>query len=455
MKNDIKKIHFVGIGGIGISAIAKFLLQKGHLVSGSDIATSALTAELTALGARVTTPHNADAINAASPDLVVHSAAIKPTNEELVRARELGIAVQSRKELLADLLREMRVYAVAGAHGKSTTSAMLSAILGGNAIIGAIAKEFGSNMRFDVGTNEVVFEADESDSSFLNANPHLAIVTNAEPEHMEHYGFDLARFYGAYEAFLQQARVRVLNDGDEFLARCGLDAVRLRAGDIRDVRTKLNGREPYTQFRLRDLGEFEVYGLGEHIATDAALAVLGALAVRGAGAVEEVRNNLRRYKGTKKRFDVLVTRENYALVDDYGHHPTEIAASLQSARLYAQMLGLRGVTAVFQPHRFTRLKANLAGFKAVFAGVRLVVLPVYAAGEEDNGIDVRAEFCGDFGGGGEFGGGDFNGATGGTFSRRVWREGEFLRLESGEVLDSGVVIGFGAGDISDMLRGLK
>ncbi len=432
----MKRIHFVGIGGIGISAIAKFLLQKGYFVSGSDIAKTQTTTELASLGAVVTTPHNAQAVSEAKPDLLVYSAAIKPTNEEIVRAREMGVLVLSRKELLLDLLREMKVFAVAGAHGKSTTSAMLSAILGGNAIIGAIAKEFGSNMRFDVSSNEVVFEADESDSSFLNSNPYLAIVTNAEPEHMEHYGFDLTKFYAAYEEFLNKATLRVVSDADEFL-RGYKDAVHLKEGDVKNIRVKLNGREPYTAFELKDYGEFEVYGLGEHIAIDAALAVLGAVALRSREALETIRNNLRRYKGTKKRFDILVTRENFALVDDYGHHPTEIAASLQSAKLYAQMLGLKQITAVFQPHRFTRLKANLQGFKEVFEGVRLVVLPVYAAGEADNGINLKDEFAG------------------ATFSSRVWREGEFLKLENGEVLNEGLVIGFGAGDVSDMLRGFK
>ncbi len=430
----MKRVHFIGIGGIGISALAKFLLQKGYFVSGSDIKANALTSELESMGAVISTPHDADAINANLPDEVVYSAAIKQTNEELVRARELGISVQSRKEFLKVLLKDMKVFAVAGAHGKSTTSAMLSAILGGNAIIGAVSKEFGSNTRFDVSTNEVVFEADESDSSFLNANPFLAIVTNAEPEHMEHYEFDLSKFYGAYDSFLNAAKVRVLNGEDEFLRGVNLDAVKLQKGDVFNVSSKLNGREPYTKFSLKGYGEFEVFGLGEHIAVDAALAVLGAVAVRGREKIEAIRENLKRFKGIKKRFDVLVTRKNYALIDDYGHHPTEIKATLQSARLYADMLGLEKITAVFQPHRWTRLKANLDGFREAFRGIELVVLPVYAAGEESNGIDVRAEF------------------SGATFSKSVWREGEFLACDAG-VLDSGLVIGFGAGDISYMLRG--
>ena len=226
LNNEIRKVHFIGIGGIGISAIARFLHEKGHKISGSDIKESKTTLELQNEGIEVITPHCKEAIK--DQDFVVYSAAIKEDNIELVEARRKGIKCFSRKEILPYVLEDKCVFAVAGAHGKSTTSAMLASLIEGSVIIGAISKQFGSNMRYAKSDN-VVFEADESDSSFLNSNPYLAIVTNAEPEHMEHYDYDLAKFYAAYKGFLERAKVRVINAEDEFLSTLKLDAIRLRA----------------------------------------------------------------------------------------------------------------------------------------------------------------------------------------------------------------------------------
>jgi UDP-N-acetylmuramate--alanine ligase len=166
----MKKVHFIGIGGIGISAIARFLKERNFIISGSDIADSAITKELRANGMKITVPHCKSAIE--DPDFVVYSAAIKSDNVELIEARERGIECLSRKEALPFILEGKRVFAVAGAHGKSTTSAMLAALMEGSAIIGAISKEFGSNMKYETSEN-LIFEADESDSSFLNSNPFL------------------------------------------------------------------------------------------------------------------------------------------------------------------------------------------------------------------------------------------------------------------------------------------
>ncbi len=198
------KIHFIGIGGIGISALARFMAHEGHAVSGSDIADSPLIAKLRQEGIAVTIPHDASAIT--DQELVVHSAIIKPDNIEMQEAKRRNIAVQHRREALRTILWDKQVFAVAGAHGKSTTTAILSAILDATALIGAEAKSFGSNVRFCEG-QEVVFEADESDASFLHTNPYCAVVTNAEPEHMEHYGYDLMKFQDAYRQFLDMARM--------------------------------------------------------------------------------------------------------------------------------------------------------------------------------------------------------------------------------------------------------
>ena len=436
LNNEIKKVHFIGIGGIGISAIARFLHEKGHKISGSDIKESKTTLELQNEGIEVITPHCKEAIK--DQDFVVYSAAIKEDNIELVEARNKGIKCFSRKEILPYVLEDKCVFAVAGAHGKSTTSAMLASLIEGSVIIGAISKQFGSNMRYAKSDN-VVFEADESDSSFLNSNPYLAIVTNAEPEHMEHYDYDLAKFYAAYKGFLERAKVRVINAEDEFLSTLKLDAIRLYPStDITELTMVVRDYQPYTSFNLKNLGKFEAFGMGEHIAIDASLAILAAMHE----TLKDIRENLLNFKGIKKRFDILSANKNFVLIDDYAHHPTEIKATLKSVFEYAKILGINSVTAIFQPHRYTRLSTNLPGFKECFKGVdELVILPVYAAGENPIEVDMKSEFS------------EYNP----IFTDKVERVEEGIEFtdEFGvkNRLSDGIVVGFGAGDISVQLRG--
>ena len=437
LNNEIKKVHFIGIGGIGISAIARFLHEKGHKISGSDIKESKTTLELKDEGIEVITPHCKEAIK--DQDFVIYSAAIKEDNIELVEARRKGIKCFSRKEILPYVLEDKCVFAVAGAHGKSTTSAMLASLIEGSVIIGAISKQFGSNMRYAKSDN-VVFEADESDSSFLNSNPYLAIVTNAEPEHMEHYDYDLAKFYAAYKGFLERAKVRVINAEDEFLSTLKLDAIRLYpSSDITELTMVVRDYQPYTSFNLKNLGKFEAFGMGEHIAIDASLAILAAMHET---PLKDIRENLLNFKGIKKRFDILSANKNFVLIDDYAHHPTEIKATLKSVFEYAKILGIKSVTAIFQPHRYTRLSTNLPGFKECFKGVdELVILPVYAAGENPIEVDMKSEFS------------EYNP----IFTDKVERVEEGIEFtdEFGvkNRLSDGIVVGFGAGDISVQLRG--
>lgn len=437
LNNEIRKVHFIGIGGIGISAIARFLHEKGHKISGSDIKESKTTLELQNEGIEVITPHCKEAIK--DQDFVVYSAAIKEDNIELVEARRKGIKCFSRKEILPYVLEDKCVFAVAGAHGKSTTSAMLASLIEGSVIIGAISKQFGSNMRYAKSDN-VVFEADESDSSFLNSNPYLAIVTNAEPEHMEHYDYDLAKFYAAYKGFLERAKVRVINAEDEFLSTLKLDAIRLYpSSDITELTMVVRDYQPYTSFNLKNLGKFEAFGMGEHIAIDASLAILAAMHET---PLKDIRENLLNFKGIKKRFDILCANKNFVLIDDYAHHPTEIKATLKSVFEYAKILGIKSVTAIFQPHRYTRLSTNLPGFKECFKGVdELVILPVYAAGENPIEVDMKSEFS------------EYNP----IFTDKVERVEEGIEFtdEFGvkNRLSDGIVVGFGAGDISVQLRG--
>ena len=385
------KIHFIGIGGIGLSALAKLLANDGHQISGSDIKQTEITNDLALnFGAKITIPHHADAVEGV--DRIIYSAAVRPNNPEYQRAKELGIELLSRKESLKTILGDKEVYAVGGAHGKSTTSAMLSSIIpNSNALIGAISKEFGSNVRY-ADNNKVVFEADESDESFLNSNPHLAIVTNVEPEHMEYYEYDEERFYNAYRNFLNLASIRIINAEDEFLSSLDIEAIRLYPSrEITNIEFVLVHGEPHTRFNFREYGAFEVFGFGNHIALDAGLAILGALEM--GEDIESIRNNLLHYKGIKKRFDIVQNHENCVVIDDYGHHPTEIKVTMQSLQAYKELRGFNKLNVIWQPHKYSRTLDNLQAFVECFEGVdELVILPIWSAGEIEVDIDLKGAF---------------------------------------------------------------
>ncbi len=436
----MKKIHFIGIGGIGLSALAKFLFNDGHKISGSDIKQTEITNDLaTNFDAKITIPHHADAVEGV--DRVIYSAAVRPNNPEYQRAKELGIELLSRKEALKSILGEKEVYAVGGAHGKSTTSAMLASIIPeSNALIGAISKEFGSNVR-NYPNNKVVFEADESDESFLNSNPSLAIVTNVEPEHMEYYGYDEERFYNAYRNFLSLAKIRVINAEDPFLASLEMESIKLYPSkDIKNIEFVLVEGEPHTKFELLDLGAFEVFGFGNHIALDASLAILGALEL--GEKVEDIRENLLHYKGIKKRFDIIQNQEECVVIDDYGHHPTEIKVTMESLQTYKGLRQFSKLNVIWQPHKYSRTMDNLQGFVECFEGVdELVILPIWAAGELKVDIDLK-----------------------GAFSRYKLHMADSVTKEDGIVkvfkdghiiqeYSDGLVTAFGAGDITYQIRG--
>ncbi|EAK0876840.1 UDP-N-acetylmuramate--L-alanine ligase [Campylobacter coli] len=427
----MQNIHFIGIGGIGISALARFLKEKGFNISGSDLKESKITKELEKEGVEVKIPHHKD--NILGKDLVIYSAAIKEENPEFKYAKELNIKCLSRKEALPLILEDKRVFAVAGAHGKSTTSSILASLIeDASVIIGAILKEFGSNMIYKESEN-LIFEADESDSSFLNSNPFLAIVTNAEAEHLDHYGNEVCRLHKAYDDFLDLAKIRVINAEDEYLKEYKQEAIRLcPSKDIKNITMHIENFKPFTSFELKNFGRFSVFGMGEHIAIDAALAILAALNYEN---IENIRKNLKKYQGIKKRFDILHADESLALIDDYGHHPTEIKATLNAAKEYAKLAGYKKIVAIFEPHRYTRLAANLNEFAKAFEGVdELVILPVYSAGEEKIELDLKAVF------------------PKALFVEDIKREGKFLVASKGQVFDEGLIIGFGAGDISNKLR---
>ena len=432
------KIHFIGIGGIGLSALARFLKQNGYDISGSDMKESPITRRLRDEGIEVKVPQSAD--NITNQAIVIYSAAVKENNPEYIEAKNKGMLLLSRKDALPFILKGKKVFAVAGAHGKSTTSAMLASIIDGSVIIGAESKQFNSNMHF-VNNDNLIFEADESDASFLNTNPYIAIVTNAEPEHMEFYEYNLERFYDAYRTFLQKAKIRVINAEDDFLATLtDIEAIRLYPSrDIQKIETIIVDGEPYTSFILKDLGTFEVFGVGEHIAINASLTILAAMTQN---PLEEVRKNLKNYKGIKKRFDILEKDESHVIIDDYAHHPTEIEVTIKSARKYARLLGLKKVVAIWQPHKYSRTIDNLEKFKECFAGIdELIILPVYTAGEEKQDIDFQKHFK------------NYNP----LFADAISKKNGHLRIIKNDKaiqdLKDGLIIGLGAGDITYQLRG--
>jgi UDP-N-acetylmuramate--alanine ligase len=434
------KIHFIGIGGIGISGLAQYMRYKGHEISGSDISETVITKKLRSLGIKVTVPHDASAIS--NQDLVIHSAIIRPDNPEIIEAKAKGIEVLARREALLRILDTSKVYSIAGAHGKSTTTAILSAIMDGSAIIGAESKAFGSNVRYDASSDVMIFEADESDGSFINSNPHCAIVVNAEPEHMEYYDYNFELFYDSYKTFIKSAPCRILNAEDPFLSKL-IDEVEANwlypSKEITELKFVLIDDEPHTRFTLRDLGSFDVWGFGKHIALDASLAILAA---NESMDIELIREKILTFKGIKKRFDIVGAQSDRVIIDDYGHHPTEIKATFESLKEYALLKGFDKITAIWQPHKYSRTIDNLEEFINCFEGVaELIILPVWSAGEAMREIDFKEKFK------------RYNLTMADNISRANNTITIIKDKTELKTLDKGLIIGFGAGDLTYQIRG--
>jgi UDP-N-acetylmuramate--alanine ligase len=432
------KVHFIGIGGIGLSALARFLNYDGHEISGSDMKDSPITKELQKEGIHVSCPQEASNIKD-DFDLVIYSAAVTDENPELIEARLNQTRTLSRKEALPIILGDKKNYCVAGAHGKSTTTAILASILQSSALIGAISKDFGSNFRY---VNDLVaFEADESDASFLLSNPYCAIVTNAEPEHMEYYHYDYDKFYESYERFIALAKKRVLNGEDKDIQKLKIEEATYLypSVDIKNLSYTLKDKEPCTRFDLKDLGTFEVWGFGYHIAVDASLAILAALNELD---IESIRANLLKYKGIKKRFDVVQANDKFVVIDDYAHHPTEIEVTMKSVELYDNLTNLNNRIVLWQPHKYSRTSDNLEGFKRCFRRCdELIILPIWTIpGEQRIDIDFEKEFA----------------AYNPIFADRISSTNGRIDLIKDEKIiksyDEGIFLGVGAGDITYQLR---
>ncbi len=432
------KVHFIGIGGIGLSALARFLKNDGYEVCGSDIKSSPITKALEEEGIKVSCPQDAKNISD-DLDIVIYSAAVTDENPELIEARLKQIRTISRKEALPIILGDKKNYCVAGAHGKSTTTAILASILESSALIGAISKDFGSNFRY---VNDLVsFEADESDASFLLSNPYCSIVTNAEPEHMEYYQYDYEKFFEAYKKFINLAPKRVLNAEDEYIKKLEIEEATYLypSVDIKNLSYLLKDGEPHTRFELKDFGSFEIWGFGYHIAIDASLAILAAL---NEIDIEQIRKNISNYKGIKKRFDIVQKNDKLVVVDDYAHHPTEIEATMKSVEVYDNLTNIDKRVVIWQPHKYSRTHDNLEGFKRCFRRCdELVILPIWTIpGEQKIEIDFEKEFA----------------LYNPIFADKIrTSDGKVELIKDEKVIheySDGIVLGVGAGDITYQLR---
>ena len=393
---DLGPIHFVGIGGIGMSGIAEVMLNLGYQVQGSDARESTNTERLKRLGAKIYIGQKAEQVHEAGA--IVMSSAIKADNPELMEARARAIPVVRRAEMLAELMRLKWTIAVGGTHGKTTTTTMIAALLEGGdldptVINGGIINAYASNAKLGMG-DWMVVEADESDGTFLKLLPTVAVVTNIDPEHMEHYGeFDTLRsafdqfvenlpFYGFAVLCIDHPEVQSLVSriSDRRVITYGFNP----QADVRAENLKLEtgGSRFDVVFRGLD-GEEDRWAdlflpmAGRHNAQN----VLSAIAVsRELGLdVEKVRAGLKSFAGVKRRFTHVGDWNGVTIIDDYGHHPVEIAAVLQAARQVTK----GKVHAVMQPHRYSRLRDLFEDFSTCFNDAdRVYVADVYAAGEE-------------------------------------------------------------------------
>jgi UDP-N-acetylmuramate--alanine ligase len=398
MKHKVKRIHFVGIGGSGMSGIAEVLANQGYEVSGSDLATNSATERLAALGVRIHRGHAAAHVAAA--DAVVISTAVKEDNPEVIAARARHIPVVPRAQMLAELMRLKQGIAIAGTHGKTTTTSLIASLLGEGGmdptfVIGGRLNAAGANARLGQG-EFLVAEADESDASFLYLSPVVSVVTNIDADHMDTYDHDFGRLKQAFVEFLQRlpfygvavlcaddANVReimpqvskqIVTYGFDPTANVHAENVRADGDFMHFTAVRVNGSTSRLDITLNLPGRHNVQNALAAIAVASELGVADDAIVR---ALAEFKGVGRRFQ----RFGEITTSSGacFTLVDDYGHHPVEMAATIAAAR--GAFPGRRLVLA-FQPHRYTRTRDCFEDFVKVLASVDgLLLAEVYAAGE--------------------------------------------------------------------------
>ncbi len=389
-----QRVHFIGIGGIGMSGIAEILLTMGYAVSGSDLRRSPTTDRLLGMGARIFEGHAA--ANVAACDVVVTTSAVNAGNPEVVEARARRIPVIPRAEMLAEMMRLRYGIAIAGMHGKTTTTSMVAAVLAGGGldptvVVGGRVDALGSNAR--LGTSQyLVVEADESDRSFLKLSPVLGVVTNLDREHMDCYRdmadvenafvdfMDRMPFYGAttvcaddplLRAVLPRVKRRVFTYGEREGAE--FQVKRLPSDGAADTRSRF----VVTSEGEGEMGPFALHVPGRHNVLNATAAV--AIGVQLGVAPEQIAAGLASFRGVDRRFQTRGEVRGVTVVDDYGHHPTEVLATLDAAR----ECGYGRVLVLFQPHRYTRTRDLMLEFAGAFgAADRVEIVDIYAASEE-------------------------------------------------------------------------
>ena len=457
LPGDVGPIHFVGIGGIGMSGIAEVLLNLGYVVQGSDLKSSKITQRLETLGATVFEGQRAE--NLENAEVVVISSAIKPGNAELDEARARGLPVVRRAEMLAELMRLKSNIAIGGTHGKTTTTTMMAELMvaGGfdpTVVNGGIIHAYGSNARMGQGEWMVV-EADESDGTFNRLPATIAVVTNIDPEHLEHWGdFDRLRdgfyefvsnipFYGLAVCCTDHAEVQALvgRISDRRVVTYGFNA----QADVRAVNLTYKGGVAHFDILLQAEGQ-KIEGCtlpmpGDHNVSNAlsAVAVCRHLGMK----LDEIRAALAAFGGVNRRFTKVGEVDGVTIIDDYGHHPVEIAAVLKAAR---QAIGSEGegrVIAVHQPHRYSRLSSLFDDFCACFNDADVVAIAeVFAAGEDPiegaSRDDLVAGLI----------------RHGHRHARAILNEDDLLRLVREQARPGDMVVCLGAGTISAWANGL-
>jgi UDP-N-acetylmuramate--alanine ligase len=391
-RNKKVKVHFVGIGGIGMSGIAELLLNLGYRVSGSDLKESEITRRLASLGGQVVIGHRSDNV-APDVDVVVTSSAVKKGNPEVTVAKERGIPVIPRAEMLAELMRLKEGVAIAGSHGKTTTTSLIATVLAHarldpTAVVGGKLNALGSNAKLGKGQLMVV-EADESDGSFLRLSPAIAVITNVDPEHLDYYGTvealqqafvdfaDRVPFYGLAVLCVDHPVVQHLipRIGKRHTTYGLSPQAEWRADDIRHgpFQSKF-----LVSYKGKQQGEVTLHMVGAHNVLNAlaCCAVAHELGISFKLTAEA----LKEFAGVQRRFTVRGEAKGITVVDDYGHHPAEIRATLAGARA---SFPHRRIVCAFQPHRYTRTRDLLGEFATAFNNAdSLILTDIYPAGEE-------------------------------------------------------------------------
>lgn len=394
LEQTFNHVHFIGIGGIGMSAVAEVMLERGYTISGSDLNESDQVQMLRGRGATIYVPQRAENITD-DIDLVVRSTAIQENNVEYKAALEKGIPVVHRSEMLGYLMQSQKAICVAGSHGKTTTSSMIALCLEKNGldptiVVGGVISDIGSNAKNGKG-EWFVAEADESDGSFINLLPWYAVITNIEEDHLDHYK-DIVEIRESFKQFLNktnpEGRCLLCADNDESFGIASQSPVPM----------KTYGFHERSQYRIKNhsqvgmkneadiyngdrfLGHLVLQVPGKHNISNATAAVVACMDV--GLTFEEVASVLKDYKGTRRRFQHQGTVNDISVYDDYAHHPTEIKSTLAAAKQKEH----KRIIAIFQPHTFSRTKELLNDFATAFSDADIAIIAdIYAAREKDDG----------------------------------------------------------------------